>query len=252
MLPFLAWLLFFSAPPQDAGQPRLTVSAAVSLTEAIEEIARAYTAAGHGRVVLNFAASNVLARQIANGAPVDVFISADGAQMAVVEKAGLTAPGSIVQLLGNKLAIVVRKDRAGALPSAASLASSDVRRVAIGDPDAVPAGIYAKQYLERIGLWTALQHKMVPSASVRAALAAVQHGGADAGIVYVTDARVSAAVRVAAVIDGPEAPEIVYPAAVISTSARKDPARAFLEFLRTAEAGRVFRKFGFEPRAQGQ
>jgi molybdate transport system substrate-binding protein len=249
VLPLLVVCVLGAGAPQPLA---VTVSAAVSLTEAIEAIVRTYTAAGHGRVVLNFAASNVLARQIVNGAPVDVFISADAAQMTIVEKAGLAPRESIVPLLENRLAITVRQDRVGTLTSAASLASSDVRRIAIGNPEAVPAGVYAKQYLESIGLWTALQKKMVPSVSVRAALAAVEHGGADAGIVYVTDARTSAAVRVAAVIEGGEAPQIVYPAVVISTSPRRDAAHAFVKFLQTAAASLIFRKFGFEPRAEPQ
>ena len=142
--------------PQKAAMPAITVSAAVSLTESLQEIAKVYERAG-GRVSLNLAASNVLSRQIVNGAPADVFISADEAQMALVEKAGLIAAGSRVVLLRNQLAIVVRTDRSGDLASAAALASPDVKRIAIGDPDAVPAGVYARSYLERIGLFARLR-----------------------------------------------------------------------------------------------
>ena len=234
-----------------AGQARptepITVSAAVSLTEALQSIATAYGAAGGGRVSFNFAGSNVLSRQIVNGAPVDVFISADTAQMAVVEKAGMVAPGSLVNLLGNQLAIVVHRDRAGEVDVAAL---AKMQRVAVGDPDAVPAGVYARQYLERVGLWKTLQPRLLPAGSVRAALAAVENGSAEAGIVYVTDARSSRNVRVTAVIAGPEAPAIVYPACVVSSSKRKDAAAAFLSFLQTPAAGEIFRKHGFQTLAK--
>lgn len=248
MLRILALPVVLALAAQSGSAQPITVSAAVSLTEAMQAIARAYETSG-GRVVFNFAGSNVLSRQIVNGAPVDVFISADGAQMAVVEKAGIVSPGTLIPLLGNQLAIVVRKERPQPLDSAAALAAAGVRRIAIGNPEAVPAGVYAKQYLERTGLWQVLQPKLLPSGSVRAALAAVETGAADAGIVYVTDARVSDAVRVATVITGPDAPSIVYPACVVSSSKRKEAAAAFVTFLQTPAASRIFREHGFQPLA---
>ena len=232
--------------PQKAALPAITVSAAVSLTESLQEIVKRYEPSG-GQVGLNLAASNVLSRQIVNGAPVDVFISADEAQMAVVEKASLVAAGSRVALLHNLLAIVVRRDRSAPLASAAALASDGVKRIAIGDPEAVPAGVYAKSYLERSGLFAKLQPKLLPSSSVRAALAAVESGGADAGLVYVTDARASKRVRVAAVISGPDAPDIVYPACIIQSSAKREAASAFLQYLQTADAAEIFERHGFLP-----
>ena len=228
-----------------AAPAAITVSAAVSLTDALEEIAKAYAAAGGGRVAFNFGGSNALARQVVNGAPVDLFISADAAQMRVVQRAGLAALDGVASLVGNQLAIVVRRDRPTPGAPAAILADPGVRRIAVGDPEAVPAGVYAKQYLERAGLWEAIQPKLIPFPHVRAALAAVEHGGADAGIVYATDARASGDVRVAAVVSGPEAPAIVYPAAVIAGSRRRDAAARFLAFLQTPEATRIFARHGF-------
>jgi molybdate transport system substrate-binding protein len=236
---------------QNGPVPAITVSAAVSLTDAVQEIAAIYGKTG-ARVNLNLAASNVLSRQIVNGAPVDVFISADEAQMALVEKAGLIAGGTRIPLLGNRLAIVVRSDRSFEVTSPAALASDAVKRIAVGDPEAVPAGVYAKTYLQRIGLLSTLQPKLLPSTSVRAALSAVETGGADAGIVYVTDARVSTRVRISVVIGGPEAPEIVYPACVIQSSTRREAAAAFLTFLQSEDAGRVFERYGFQPVARAQ
>jgi molybdate transport system substrate-binding protein len=242
----LVLALALTCVPQKGALPAITVSAAVSLTESLQEIVKSYEPSG-GRVSLNLAASNVLSRQIVNGAPVDVFISADEAQMAVVEKASLIAAGTRVALLHNQLAIVVRPDRSAPLASAAALASDGVKRIAIGDPEAVPAGVYAKSYLERIGLFAKLQPKLLPSSSVRAALSAVESGGADAGLVYVTDARASKRVRVAIVISGPDAPDIVYPACIIQSSARLEAASAFLRFLQTADAAQIFERHGFLP-----
>jgi molybdate transport system substrate-binding protein len=249
MLPALGLALGLAFFAQERGAQPITVSAAISLSEAMQAAATAYEASGGNRVVLNFAASNVLSRQIVNGARVDVFISADARQMALVEKAGLVAPRTLVQLLGNQLAIVSRKDRPDALDSPASLAAPGIRRIAIGDPEAVPAGVYARQYLERVGLWQALQPKLLPTASVRAALATVENGGADAGIVYVTDARAAEAVRVTMVITGPDAPAIVYPACVVSSSTRTEAAARFLTFLQTPAASRIFLQHGFLPLA---
>jgi molybdate transport system substrate-binding protein len=146
----------------------------------------------------------------------------------------------------------VSQDRVASVTSAAALATDAVKRIAIGDPEAVPAGVYARIYLERIGLLDQLRPKLLPSSSVRAALAAVESGGADAGIVYVTDVRASKRVRVAALISGPDAPDIVYPACVIQSSAKRDAASAFLRFLQSAEAGRVFERFGFQPVGSGR
>jgi molybdate transport system substrate-binding protein len=230
----------------------LTISAAISLTEALEDAAKAYKAAGGGRIVFNFGGSNVLARQIVNGAPVDLFISADAAQMRVVENAGMISPGTVVPLLSNELAVIVRKDRSVPPSSVAALTGPGVRRVAIGDPQAVPAGVYARQYLERAGLWQALEPKLLPSASVRAALTAVESGGADAAIVYVTDARLSPNVRLVAVVTGPNAPLIVYPAGVVASSRRGDAALSFLKFLQTPVARGIFKQYGFQPLASAR
>ena len=230
----------------------LTVSAAVSLTDVMGALAGAYSGPGASRLSFNFGASNVLARQIVNGAPVDVFISADEAQMNLVSAAGMVEAGSCAPITENQLAIVVRSDWKGQLPSASALSAPEVRRIAVGDPAAVPAGVYARQYLERLGLWSALERKLVPAASVRGALAAVENGAADTGIVYATDARRGRGLRVAFVVSGSEAPRILYPACVIGTSARKEAARTFLKFLTSPEAARVLREYGFQPVADAR
>lgn len=245
MLRMVALAGLFALDVQAGAARPLIVSAAVSLTDVMQAAGQAYEAAGNGRLTFNLAASNVLARQIVNGAPVDVFISADEAQMDVVRRAGLVARDGVVPLCGNRLAVIVRPELAGVVTSPGALAAPSVRRVAIGNPDAVPAGVYARQHLERAGLWAAIEPKLLLSGSVRAALAAVASGAADAGIVYVTDARRSRGIHVASVIDGPEAPRIVYIAAVLSSSRRAGEAAAFLKFLQTDSTRPIFTEHGF-------
>jgi molybdate transport system substrate-binding protein len=222
----------------------LTVSAASSLTDVLTELAKRFEAATGERVHINAAASNTLARQIVEGAPVDLFISADDVQMAVAEKSGRIAVGSRVALVSNQLVIVVPNDTRNAIDNAADLASARVRRVAMGQPESVPAGVYGRQWLEKLGLWASVQPKSVPMPTVRAALAAVREGRVDAGIVYATDAITTRDVRIVYRVPVSEAPRIVYPAAVIA-GANEAPARRFLTFLQSAEARRVFEAAGF-------
>ena len=223
----------------------ITVSAAISLSGALEEVAKAYKAEGGGDVRYNFAASNVLARQIVNGAPADIFISADEAQMDYAQKAGAIDPATRVRLLRNRLVVVTQADRRADWRDVQALLGGDVKRIAIGDPSGVPAGVYAKQYLEKVGHWHALQPKLLPLANVRAALGAVESGGAEAGFVYESDTMATSRVRIAFVIDGPNAPEIIYPAAITSRTAQRDAASRFLAFLRTPAATAIFKRYGF-------
>jgi molybdate transport system substrate-binding protein len=224
----------------------ITVSAAISLTDVLHEVAAAWRSGGGAEVRFNLAGSNVLARQIVLGAPADVFVSADAAQMDVVEQAGHVAPGTRVDLLTNRLAIVTRAS-APAVSGAEGLLDPAIRRIAIGNPSAVPAGVYARKYLEAAGLWDRLQGRIVPLGNVRAALAAVDSGGADAALVYATDVSAASRARLATVISDPRAPAIVYPAAVLTQSSDPQAAAAFLSWLRGREAAAIFRKYGFEP-----
>ena len=233
---------------QSTPAPRpITVSAAVSLTDALTAIANDYGAAGRGAVRFNFGASNILARQIVEGAPVDVFVSADDLQMDVVARAGLIAEGSRVEVTGNTLVLVA--DPRSTIKTIDDLGSADVRRIAIGDPAAVPAGVYARRYLEDIGMWARLEPKLVPTTSVRAALTAVENGSATAAFVYATDAKVAPALRIVATIAGPRAPRIVYPACVVKTTRQPAAAARFLQFLRTPVAAAILARHGFAPPA---
>ena len=224
-------------------RPEILVFAAASLTEALVDIGSAFEAREGARVLFSFAGSNALARQILAGAPADVFVSANLERMDELERAGLVLPADRVDLLTNRLAIVVPARSPLDLGSPADLRRA--RRLALGDPEAVPAGIYARRWLERRGLWTVLRERVIPTLDVRAALAAVESGSADAAIVYETDA-VSSGVRVVLRIPPGETPGIVYPASVLarSTSAA---ARRFLDHLQSPEARAVFTRLGFEP-----
>ena len=222
------------------------VSAAVSLTEVLQTIARAYERGERGeRIVLNLAGSNTLARQIAEGAPVDLFISADAAQMDRVEQAGRILAGSRVDLLSNQLVVVVPDDRARLFRSPRDLLDPEIGRIAVGDPAAVPAGVYAKQYLEAQGLWPQLRAKIVPTMSVRGTLSAVEAGNADAGIVYRTDAAIATRAVVALAVPVEDGPSIDYPAAVMVDAPNQAGARRFLAHLQGPDAAAAFERAGF-------
>ncbi len=229
-----------------AAQPKtkeVVVSAAVSLSDVLQQLAPTYQARTGDRLVLNLGPSNMLARQITFGAGVDLFISADEAQMDAASAA--VVPGSRIDLLSNQLAIAVPDDRARRFASAADLTDVAIKRIAIGDPAAVPAGVYARQYLQTLGIWTQLQMKLIPAGSVRLALAAVENGAADAAIVYRTDIPTAAHAREALVVPVADGPRIVYPAAVIRTGRNPDGARRLLAFLRGPDATAVFAQAGF-------
>lgn len=240
----VAAALALATPQAPAPQP-IIVAAAISLSDALEEVAKAYAASGGGEVRFNLAGSNVLARQIVNGAPADVFISADEAQMDVVEKAGALLAGSRVDLVGNQLAVIAAPDKAELVRQQFARAPADIRRLAIGDPAAVPAGVYAKRYLEEKGLWSAYEARIVPTTNVRAALTAVETGGADAAIVYLTDLAAARSAVLAFAIPAADGPRIVYPAAVVASSRNQTDAKRFLDFLRRPEAAAIFARYKF-------
>jgi molybdate transport system substrate-binding protein len=230
------------ARPAATGREVL-VFAAASLTDALRDIGSAFEARAGTRVLFSFAGSNALARQIEAGAPADVFVSADRERMDELERAGLVRPADRVDLLSNTLVVVLASTSSLVLQAPADLLG--VHRLALGDPEAVPAGIYARQWLERIGLWARLRGRVVPTLDVRAALVAVDSGAADAGIVYRTDAAMARHARFGFEVAGPAAPRIVYPAALLAASPSPQ-ARAFFHHLQSEEARAVFERFGFE------
>jgi molybdate transport system substrate-binding protein len=222
----------------------VTVFAAASLTDSLRVAGQRYEAQSHDTVEFNFAASSLLARQIEEGAPADIFFSADAKWMDELEKNGWIVSGTRKDRLSNSLVIIVPKDNPPPITSPHDLLQARIGRLALADPKAVPAGIYAREYLQKQNLWTGVESKIIPTANVRAALAAVASGNADAGIVYKTDAAISKQVKVAYEIPARDAPEIVYPVAAVKGPS-KTAARKFLDYLNSPAAGQVFAGFGF-------
>ncbi len=225
-----------AAEQTDAGP---VVLAAASLQESLEEVGKAWTAEGHPAPVLSFAASSALARQVEQGAPADLFISADEDWMDTLEAQNLLRAGTRSDVLTNRLVLVTRKG--GAVRSLAGLGDG---KLALADPGAVPAGKYAKAELESLGRWQAVEGNVVPAENVRAALALVERGEAALGIVYATDALASDGVEVLETFPEASHPPIRYPAAMLAGSRHPDAA-AFLAFLGSDEARRIFARHGF-------
>ncbi len=228
----------------------ITIFAAASTSTALREVAELYEAdplAEGDSVRLVFAASSTLAKQIAEGAPADLFLSASAAWMDYLADLNAIERASRIDLLGNRLALITPADRPIALeiaPGFPLAATLDGGRLAIGDPDHVPAGIYAKAALEALGVWTAVADKTAHTADVRAALAMVGRGEAAAGIVYQSDLVIGEAISLTALFPLASHPAIAYPFAV--TVGRGSPAvERFYRFLRGPDAWAIFLKHGF-------
>jgi molybdate transport system substrate-binding protein len=224
---------------------RVTVSAAVSLNEVMATLSAEHRRRTGVEVVVNTGPSNVLARQIIEGAPIDLFVSADESQMDHVAAAGLVIGDSRVSLASNQLVVVVPREKAGSLTSISGLSSPSIRRIALGNPAAVPAGVYAKAYLQRSGLWNEVADRIVETTSVRAALGAVDASEADAAIVYRTDVATARSAVVAMEVPVDEAPRIVYPAAQMLNGPNPAAARAFLDYIQSDDAWPFFERAGF-------
>jgi len=222
-----------------AAEREMLVFAAASLTDALEEIGAAYEKEAGVRVTFAFGGSGDLARQIRAGAPAEVFVSADLVRVDQLQREGRVAER--VALLSNRLVVVVPAGSSLVVRGPADLRA--VQRLALADPEAVPAGAYAREWLEKVRLWAEVRERVVPTLDVRAALAAVESAAADAGIVYRTDALWSKRVRVAYEVQATEAPRIVYPAALLAGAS--PAARGFYAWLRSTEAKAVFVRLGF-------
>ena len=229
--------------PSHAEDAVLRVSAASSLADVLKEINAAFEKSTGTKVELNLGASSALARQIEEGAPADVFFPADLAKMDGLEKQGLIDVTTKEAQLSNSLVVVEPSDSKLRITSGKDLAG--VNRIALANPHAVPAGIHAKTWLEKIGLWNEVEPKVVATENVRAALAAVESGNVDAGVVYKTDAAISKKVKIAFAVPVAEAPQIIYPMAVLKNSNNAGTAKRYLDFLDSKEATRAFVKFGF-------
>jgi molybdate transport system substrate-binding protein len=242
--------LWAGSPLAVAAEADITVFAAASTTDALTEIAKIYETGGNGQAALSFASSSTLAKQIENGAPADVFISASAEWMDYLDEKKLLADGSRSDLLGNKIVFIV--PASGAVKSLTVSPQLDLAALlgqdgllAVGDPAHVPVGRYAQAALESLGLWPQVENKIAPAKDVRAGLALVERAESPLGIVYASDAVISDKIRVVGVFPTDSHPNIDYPVAAMKTD-RTDAALKFIGFLRTPQAGEIWARYGFE------
>lgn len=223
----------------------LTISAAASLQDALTEVKPQFEKENPTiKVNFNFGGSGSLQQQISQGAPVDLFFSAAEDQFALLKKQGLIVKGEGKDLLRNELVLIVPKGGDNRLKGFDSLGS--VKRIAIGTPESVPAGKYAKETLEKLNVWNAVQSKLVYAKDVRQVLTYVETGNVDAGIVYRTDALISSKVKIIAdAAENAHAP-ILYPVGVMKNSSHRNEADLFYDYLQKPKTMKLFEKYGFK------
>jgi molybdate transport system substrate-binding protein len=241
----LAGCAMFAQQPPAAKQAPVTVSAAISLKDALDQLGREYERDHPGAsITFNYGASGALQHQIEQGAPVDLFFPAAQKQMDALQTAGLILNDTRHNIVANDL-VLIAPSNSDNIHTFQDLAKSVVKTVAIGEVATVPAGMYAQQTLEHLGLWDAVQKKAVYAKDVRQVVTFVATGNADAGLVYRTDAQTSPKIRTIFTAPPNTHDPIVYPAAVLKNSKAPDAARAFLEFLETPHALEIFKTYGF-------
>jgi molybdate transport system substrate-binding protein len=223
----------------------ILVSAAASLTDVLNDIGKTYQTKSKHKILLTLGPSNFLARHIDEGAPADIFFSADLTQMDMLEKNGRLEPGTRRNLLSNQLVIIVPSDSRLAITSPKDLLKSEVKRIALADPAAVPVGVYASKYLGDERLWDKVKSKVVPVLDVRATLASVESGNVEAGFVYKTDAAISKKVKIVFEVPIEKGPKITYPTAIVKESKKKEAARDFMNYVLSPAGKAMFKKYGF-------
>jgi molybdate transport system substrate-binding protein len=237
------------AAPISKPSVELTVSAAISLKDALEEIAHLYSVEVPGVVVhFNLGGSGTLQRQIEQGAPVDIFISASPKEMDGLAAKDLLLAGTRKDLVMNSVVLIVPAGT-NTVSSFQDLAKPAAKIISIGEPQTVPAGKYAQETLTHLGLYDQVKAKLVLAKDVRQVLTYVETGNVDAGIVYATDAKISSKVSVVATAPEDSHSPVLYPSAVIKNSANIETAKQFLDFLAGDKAKAVFQKYGFIPAA---
>jgi molybdate transport system substrate-binding protein len=238
-------LKIVSPAPANA-QSTLLVAAAASLQNVLEQLDPVFESANAGVTVnYTFAASGPLQQQIQQGAPVDVFISAATQQMDTLQTKNLILTDTRRNLLTNRLVLVVPKDSTLGITGFRQLTNATVKRISVGEPRSVPAGRYAQELFTKLGILDQLRSKFVYGNSVRSVLGAVESGNSDAGVVYVTDAKISNRVRQVATAPKNLHAPIVYPIAVIRSSRQQAAARAYVQFLKSQPAQTIFKTTGF-------
>lgn len=237
-------------PAPSAAEPQqhtdLTVSAAISLKDALDAAKQAYAAQDPNvSLAMNYGASGTLQLQIEQGAPVDVFVSAAPKQMDALESKGLLLEGTRKDLLRNEIVLIVPRNSTLAMATFQDLLKPDVQKVALGEPVAVPAGKYAQEVLTHIGIYDQVNAKAVLAKDVRQVLTYVETGDVDAGIVYKTDALSSSKVKIVAQAAADSHEPVIYPVAVIKATKNAAAAKAFEDFLSGPQASAIFEKYGF-------
>ena len=246
---FAGFLAVLAGAPQPlVAQEQITIFAAASLKNALDDVNAALTKATGVKATASYAASSVLAKQIEQGAPADIFISADLQWMDYVGERKLIKPDTRVNLLGNKLVLIAPADSKitsmtiGQGFDIAKLAGSG--RIAVADVNAVPAGRYAKAALDKLGAWAAAEPKLAQAENVRATLAFVARDETPIGVVYETDAKVEPKVKVISAFPDDSYPPVTYPVAATATTTKQSVPQ-YLHFLRSAAAKTIFEKYGF-------
>lgn len=235
-------------PASQTKQESLLLFAAASTKEAVDEVVADFERShAHVSVKTSYGASSTLAQQLIAGAEADLFLSANQSWVAKLDEERLVAKQH--ELLGNELALVVAADSQMKIANPADLLSGDVERLALAEPESVPAGIYAKQALEKLKLWDRLKPKVVGAADVRQALAYVETGAAEAGIVYATDAAVTNKVKIAFRFDADLTEPIVYPLVLLKRSESKSSAQALYEAFQSDAAAKISQRRGFTLRS---
>ena len=239
-----------STPEEIAPFPEasdLFISAAASLAQPLDELVALYNekVGPKVRIIVNYGGSGALQTQIENGSPADLFLSAAAKQMDALQDKGLVDTATRVDLLKNDIVLIVPATAGISLDSFEDAAAGAVGSIALGDPESVPAGQYAKEVFTSLGLWEAVQARAVFASDVKQVLSWVATGNADCGVVYKTDAVSESGVKIAAAAPEGSHKEVIYPAAVLATAENRAAALSFLEFLQTDEALGVFERYGF-------
>lgn len=235
-----------SVTPGAAGPEVITVSAAASLTEAFTNIKFQFEKENPGtNVNLNFASSGNLRKQIEGGAPVDVFASADEAQMNMLANESLIVNNSRKDFAQNSLVLIVPENSALNITGVKDLADPKVKRIGVGNPDTVPVGNYTRAALTEAGLWSQLENKMVFAEDVKQVLTYVERGEVDAGFVYTSDTKTAEPGTIKIVANVPVSISVKYPIAVISYSEHKEKSQKFIDFVTGKEGQDILKKYGF-------
>lgn len=224
----------------------LTIAAAVSLTDALEEIQEIYEDENNIKLTFNVAGSGTLAQQIKQGAPIDLFISANQKWMDTLEDEEIINRSTREDVTGNNLVLIAHKDSSLSYQSFEEIAPEDVDEVAIGNPESVPAGGYTKDTLESLGMWEPLEKQIILAKDVRQVLTYVETGNADIGFVYESDARSSDDIQILATAEEGHHDPIIYPGAVVEDSKHREEAQAFLDYIISDEGQDILAKHGFK------